>query len=138
MSIASQLNTFQPTVNVAHVVSYMYDNHELLHEWKSDLFNDESENCNRDMLTDARNIELTRKIKKFLPYLCNHFLNPDCSPIIEYMIRVYSINTVGVDDVILTFLPYYQSPNFCHFRICYKYTNDNLAQNPVFSLCLKY
>ena len=63
MSIASQLNTFIPTVNVSHIVSYMYDshkakfmdrytlhhnaleslnklfkNHELLTEWKTELF----------------------------------------------------------------------------------------------------
>ncbi|EKE38057.1 hypothetical protein ENUP19_0259G0022 [Entamoeba nuttalli] len=137
MSIASQLNAFVPTVNTSHIVSFIYDNnkakfidrytlhrgaldslnhlfknHELLSEWKASLFGDESEQCNRDMLTDSQNKELSKKISNFLPYLSQHFLNPECGPIIEYMIRVYSINTVGANELILSFLSHYQNPLF--------------------------
>ncbi|EDR21803.1 bap28, putative [Entamoeba dispar SAW760] len=137
MSIASQLNTFVPTVNTSHIVSFIYDNnkakfidrytlhrgaldslnhlfknHELLSEWKASLFGDESEQCNRDMLTDTQNKELSKKISNFLPYLSQHFLNPECGPIIEYMIRVYSINILGANELILSFLSHYQNPLF--------------------------
>ena len=36
MSIASQLNTFVPTVNVSHIVSYMYDKWGLIKKGSKD------------------------------------------------------------------------------------------------------
>ncbi|KAL7719808.1 HEAT repeat-containing protein 1 [Entamoeba marina] len=137
MSISSQLNKFVTTVDVNKIVSYMYDktkakfidrstlyhnavdslnvlfkNSELLQTWKDTLFNDKSIECNRDMLTDKQNKDLTKEIRCFLPYLSPHFLNSHCDSIIEYMIRVYAINIIDADTLIMAFIPYYSTENF--------------------------
>ncbi|ELP91921.1 bap28, putative, partial [Entamoeba invadens IP1] len=144
ITIAQQLNTFVPTVSPSLIVSLIYEKnqaaiidrytlqhnasdafdklfktHEMYEEWKMSLFSVESQETNRDLLTDAKNIELSKKIREFLPYTSRHFLNVNYGHIIEYMIRVYSIHILDADDLILSVLPYYQNALFMKlFHLC--------------------
>ncbi|KAH7920221.1 hypothetical protein BV22DRAFT_1199044 [Leucogyrophana mollusca] len=76
------------------------------------LFSDAARAMDRTMQTKDINAALDRTLHAFLRLLGPWLLEAPTGKVLEWLVRRFRINEFNVDDILVLFLPYHESPHF--------------------------
>ena len=99
------------------------------------FFNHTSKYFNYEIITQNEINDYIEKLKELLNLLSNYFFDKNCHLVIEYLLRIFKINLMLSNEVILSFLCYFHSQYFIKLiqNINFEIKNNSNNINDIFN-----
>ncbi|TPX31290.1 hypothetical protein SmJEL517_g05324 [Synchytrium microbalum] len=90
------------------------------------LFSDAVKNLDRTLLTRQENDLLDASISGLLQLLSKYFLEASAAPVLEWLVRRFSVHRYNVNQVLEAIVPYHATPQFVRMLVILNLHGENV------------